>query len=77
MKQLYEQQIAALEGRIASLEQANRAVAHATQENTVSVTDLQAEVAKQVDGARSNQTQPGGADARSSRLSWPILHGTT
>ena len=48
MKQLYEQQIAALEGRIASLEQANRAVAHATQENTVSVTDLQSEVDKQV-----------------------------
>jgi maltoporin len=48
MKQLYEQQISALEGRIASLEQANRAVAHATQENTVSVTDLQAEVTKEV-----------------------------
>jgi maltoporin len=48
MKQLYEQQIAALEGRIVSLEQANRAVAHVTQENTVSVTDLQKEVDKQV-----------------------------
>jgi len=48
MKQLYEQQIAALEGRIASLEQSNRAVAHATQENTVSVTDLHTEVEKQV-----------------------------
>ena len=48
MKQLYEQQIAALEGRIASLEQANRAVAHATQENVVTVTDLQSEVNKQV-----------------------------
>src|SRR5664279_545632 len=48
MKQLYEQQIAALEGRIASLEQSNRAVAHATQENTVSVTDLHSEVEKQV-----------------------------
>ena len=48
MKQLYEQQISALEGRIASLEQANRAAAHSTQENTVSVTDLQAEVAKEV-----------------------------
>ena len=34
--------------RIASLEQANRAVAHATQENTVSVTDLHSEVEKQV-----------------------------
>ena len=48
MKQLYEQQISALEGRIASLEQANRAVAHVTQENTVSVTDLQSEVEKTV-----------------------------
>ncbi|MFZ1137489.1 MAG: hypothetical protein WAN69_21260, partial [Candidatus Korobacteraceae bacterium] len=48
MKQLYEQQITALEGRIASLEQANRAAAHAAQEGTVSVTDLQAEVAKDV-----------------------------
>ncbi len=48
MKQQYEQQISALEGRIASLEQNNRAMVHATQENTVSVTDLQAEVAKQV-----------------------------
>ena len=45
MKQLYEQQITALEGRIASLEQANRAVAHATQENVVSVKDLQSEEA--------------------------------
>jgi maltoporin len=54
MKQLYEQQISALEGRIASLEQANRAAAHATQENTVSVTDLQAEVAKEV----SSQEKP-------------------
>jgi maltoporin len=48
MKQQYEQQISALEGRIASLEQNNRAMVHATQENAVSVTDLQAEVAKQV-----------------------------
>src|SRR5215471_7552795 len=32
MKQLYQQQISTLESRIASLEQANRAVAHATQE---------------------------------------------
>jgi maltoporin len=48
IKQLYEQQITALEGRIASLEQANRAAAHAAQEGTVSVTDLQAEVAKEV-----------------------------
>ena len=48
MKQLYEQQISALEGRIASLEQANRAVAHATQENVVNVKDLQSEVEKQV-----------------------------
>jgi maltoporin len=48
MKQLYEQQISALEGRIASLEQSNRAAAHATQEGTVSVTDLQAEVARDV-----------------------------
>ena len=48
MKQLYEQQISALEGRIASLEQANRAVAHSTQENVVSVTDLENEVKKQV-----------------------------
>jgi maltoporin len=48
MKLRYEQQIAAMEGRIASLEQANRAVAHATQENTVSVTDLHSEVEKQV-----------------------------
>jgi maltoporin len=48
MKQLYEQQISALEGRIASLEQANHAAAHVTQQNTVSVTDLQAEVAKEV-----------------------------
>jgi maltoporin len=48
MKQLYEQQISGLEGRIASLEQANRAAAHAAQEGTVSVTDLQAEVAKEV-----------------------------
>jgi maltoporin len=49
MKQQYEQQIATLEGRIASLEQTNRAVAHATQENTVSVTDLKTEVAKEVE----------------------------
>jgi maltoporin len=48
MKQIYEQQIATLEGRISSLEQANRAMAHVTQENTVSVADLQAEVSKQV-----------------------------
>src|SRR5271169_1736590 len=48
MKQLYEQQIAALEGRIVSLEQANRAVAHVTQENVVTVKDLQSEVDKQV-----------------------------
>jgi maltoporin len=48
MKQLYEQQIAALVGRIASLEQSNRAVAHATQENVVTVKDLQSEVDKQV-----------------------------
>ena len=48
MKQLYEQQISALEGRIASLEQANRAAAHAAQEGTVSVKDLQVEVAKDV-----------------------------
>ena len=48
MKQLYEQQISALEGRIASLEQANRAMAHATQEDVVSVQDLQSEVAKEV-----------------------------
>ncbi|HZD31283.1 MAG TPA: carbohydrate porin [Candidatus Angelobacter sp.] len=48
MKQLYEQQIAALEGRITSLEQANRAVAHVMQESTVSVTELQKEVDKQV-----------------------------
>jgi len=54
MKQLYEQQISALEGRIASLEQANRAMAHATQENVVSVQDLQAEISKQV----SEQEQP-------------------
>ena len=54
MKQLYEQQISALEGRIASLEQANRAIAHVTQESTVSVEDLQAEVSKQV----SEQEQP-------------------
>src|SRR6516164_4714132 len=49
LKQLYEQQISELEGRIASLEQANRAVAHAIQENTVSAADLQSEVAKQVE----------------------------
>jgi len=48
MKQLYEQQISTLEGRIASLEQANRAAAHAVQENTISVTDLHTEVEKQV-----------------------------
>ncbi len=48
MKEAYEKQISALEGRIATLEQSNRAVAHATQENTVSVTDLQTEVEKQV-----------------------------
>src|SRR5215472_3146919 len=48
MRQMYEQQISAFEGRIASLEQANRAMAHITQENTVSVADLQAEVSKQV-----------------------------
>ncbi len=48
MKQLYEQQISALEGRIASLEQANRAAAHAVQENTISVTDLHSEVEKQM-----------------------------
>ena len=48
MKQLYEQQISTLEGRIASLEQANRAAAHAVQENTISVTDLHSEVEKQV-----------------------------
>ena len=48
MKQLYEQQIAALEGRIASLEQANNAAAHVVQEGTISVKDLQAEVAKDV-----------------------------
>ncbi len=48
IKKLYEQQISSLESRIASLEQANRAVAHVTQENTVTVNDLQTEVAKQV-----------------------------
>jgi len=48
MKDTYEKQISALEGRIASLEQANRAIAHAAQEGTASVTDLQAEVAKEV-----------------------------
>jgi maltoporin len=62
MKQQYEQQISALERRIASLEQNNRTTVHATQENTVSVTDLQAEVAKQVSAqeapklSRSQQT---------------------
>ena len=45
---MYEQQISALEGRATSLEQANRAMAHITQENAVSVADLQAEVSKQV-----------------------------
>ena len=48
MKQLYEQQISAMEGRIATLEQANRSLSHATQESIVSVTDLQSEVAKEV-----------------------------
>jgi len=48
MRRMYEQQISAFEGRIASLEQANRAMGHITQENTVSVADLQAEVSKQV-----------------------------
>src|SRR6516164_7388159 len=63
LKQLYEQQISELEGRIASLEQANRAVAHAIQENTVSAADLQSEVAKQVEAkekpklSRGEQTE--------------------
>ena len=45
MKQLYEQQIAALEARIAALEKQNTTIAAATQQNTVSVTDLQRESA--------------------------------
>lgn len=48
MKHMYEQQIAALEGRITSLEQANRAGAHAAPESVVTVKDLQTEVNKQV-----------------------------
>jgi maltoporin len=48
LKETYEQQIAGLEGRIASLEQANRTMAHATQENVISVTDLKSEVEKEV-----------------------------
>ena len=62
MKQLYEQQITALEGRIASLEQANRAAAHAAQEGTVSVTDLQAEVAKDVSAQEEAQAHAGRED---------------
>lgn len=46
MKQQYEQQITALEGRIAALEQQNTAIAAATQKNTVSVTDLESEAKK-------------------------------
>ena len=48
MKQTYEQKITALEGRITTLEQANLAMAHVTDKNTVSVPDLEAEVSKQV-----------------------------
>src|SRR5215470_5098774 len=43
LKQLYEQKIAALEDRIANLEQQNAAVVAATRQNTVSVSDLKAE----------------------------------
>ena len=68
MKQLYEQQISTLEGRIASLEQANRAAAHAVQENTISVTDLHTEVEKQVTARRR---------PRSSRPNSPTLRATT
>jgi predicted ribosome quality control (RQC) complex YloA/Tae2 family protein len=68
IKQLYEEQISALEGRIASLEQANRAAAHAAQGNTASVTDLEAEVAKEVFAqekpklSRGERTEIGQAD---------------
>src|SRR6516164_3411548 len=43
MKRLHEQQIAALEARIAALEKQNTEIVAATQQNTVSVTDLQKE----------------------------------
>lgn len=43
MKQQYEQQIAALEARVATLEKQNIAIAAATQQTTVPVTDLKKE----------------------------------
>src|SRR3974390_1862227 len=46
MKTVYEKEIAALEARIAALEKQNVAIAAATKENTVSVTDLQKESAE-------------------------------
>ena len=54
LKQLYEQRIASLEGRIATLEKANVSMTRATSESAVSVKDLQSEVAKQV----TAQSQP-------------------
>jgi len=45
MKRLYEQRIAELEGRVVRLEQQNAAIAAATKQNTVSVSDLKVEAA--------------------------------
>lgn len=45
MKRQYEQKIATLEGRIATLEKQNVAIAAATNQNTVSVSDLKVEAA--------------------------------
>jgi maltoporin len=58
MKQLYEQRIASLEGRIASLEQANVATARAAAANVISAKDQQSEMAKEVAQEVAAQSQP-------------------
>ena len=60
-KQLYKQQIAALEVRIAALEKQNTTIAAATQQSTVSVTDLQRE------SAAAKQEAPGDRLTRDER----------
>ena len=61
MRQLYERQIAALEARIAALEKQNTTIAAATQQSTVSVTDLQRE------SAAAKQEAPGDRLTRDER----------
>ncbi|ABF39462.1 porin, LamB type [Candidatus Koribacter versatilis Ellin345] len=57
MKQQYAQKVAELESRIATLEKQNASIAAATQQNTVTVTDLQTEALRHAEGPADKLTR--------------------